>query len=81
LVFDLNNELFIGPNLNIQQNIDSVGGGGAVRGGMFGINTINGGLRDSGLTLDNGIFLEGPEIVNIGNILENRPPPTESIFC
>ena len=67
-----NNELFIGPNLNIQQNIDSVGGGGGVRGGMFGINTINGGLRDSGLTLDNGIFLEGPEIVNIGNILENR---------
>ena len=67
-----NNELFIGPNLNIQQNIDSVGGGGGVRGGMFGINTINGGLRDSGLTLDNGIFLEGPEIVNIRNILENR---------
>jgi hypothetical protein len=25
--------------LNIQQNIDSVGGGGAVRGGMFGINS------------------------------------------
>lgn len=66
-----NNELIIGQNLNIQQNIDSVGGGGAVR-GVFGINTINGGSRDTGLTLDNGIFLDGPEIASIGNILENR---------